>query len=201
MILGVDLSNNQAGAVRSFERMAASGVKFVYLKVDEGVNFTDRYYQDWRRQARAAGIYVGGYHFARDDRNPPETEARHFADRLGRLDRRDLRPCLDFETGHPDAGWADRFCRTVHKLTGVGPIFYSYPSFIQQMEARKPVGNGLWLASYSRNDGHEHDYSVPRPWRRTVAHQFTSNGTIPGVSGRVDLSHARRLFPLLARRG
>jgi hypothetical protein len=62
----------------------------------------------------------------------------------------------------------------------------------------RPIGAGLWLASYARNDGTDHGAAVPPPWRSYVAHQFSSNCLVSGCGGRVDLSHARRLRPLLA---
>ena len=55
------------------------------------------------------------------------------------------------------------------------------------MQATAPIGWGLWLASYGQNDGRDHCYLVPKPWRRVVAQQYTSRGTIAGRS-HLDLS-------------
>lgn len=195
-MLIVDLSSNQ-GSV-DFARLKKAGVGGVWMKVTEGATWDD---PDWvarAKAARKAGLRVGGYHFARPDRNGAVKEAHHFAAKLGKIGRRDLRPVLDYETHPADGVWARNFASTFRRLTGTPVVFYSYPAFIGEMDCGKPVGDGLWLASYSRNDGVEHPYTVPSPWRRAVAHQFTSNGRVAGVPGRVDLSHAPRLRGVLA---
>jgi len=88
----------------------------------------------------------------------------------------------------PNTG-ARLFNGVVHEKLGVWPLFYSYPDFIARMKLAKTIGDGLWLSSYSRNDGTEHPYMVPRPWHKVAPHQFTSAGTLSGVKVRVDLSH------------
>lgn len=200
-MLLIDLSSNQ-GSV-DFARIKKAGVTGAWLKASEGRTWNDPVWASRARQARAAGLRVGGYHFARPDLNSPESEAQHFARVLGTIRRRDLRPVLDFEQATSLApseleAWARAFNHAFRFRTGLYPIFYSYPAYVAHMRPSKPIGAGLWLASYSRNDGKEHPFQIPAPWRKTVAHQFSSNCTVAGVPGRVDLSTARRLRPLLA---
>jgi GH25 family lysozyme M1 (1,4-beta-N-acetylmuramidase) len=117
--------------------------------------------------------------------------------------RTDLRPVLDFEThasalsGAQMIAWARRFNSRVHERLGLFPIFYTYPAFLS-VRPDKPIGSGLWLASYSKNDGKDHPFSIPRPWKKVVAHQFTSQGRLPGHAGHIDLSHADSLRSVLA---
>jgi len=187
-MLVVDLSNNNGGPI-DFKQMKQAGVGGVYLKCTEGVNFADRNFAEWRRGAQAAGLRTGAYHFARPDRNAPEAEAEWFLQHLPRLTTKDWRPCLDYETHPADAEWARAFDHAVHLRINLFPLFYTYASFATELRATEPVGAGLWLASYGRNDGQEHAYSVPRPWKSIVGHQFTSSARIAGVPGRVDLSN------------
>jgi GH25 family lysozyme M1 (1,4-beta-N-acetylmuramidase) len=108
---------------------------------------------------------------------------------------------LDLEDGHagPElVEWARAFNHAVHAELGVFPLFYSYASYIAAMRPAKPIGTGLWLASYGRNDGRDHGAAVPKPWRHYLLHQFSSRCRVQGCAGLVDLSHAPYgLKPLL----
>lgn len=204
MILLVDVSSWQ-GAI-DWQRVRQAGITGAFVKATEANAYVNRKLHAQVEGARAAGLRVGLYHFARPDSPASASgEAEHFCRNAAALaTRRDLRPVLDFETWgdtlHPTqmVVWARQWNAHVRSALGVGPLFYSYPAFVQRLAPRTPIGYGLWLAAYSRNDGHEHPFVVPAPWRRAVAHQFTSRGAVPGIGGPVDLSSARSLWPLLA---
>lgn len=206
-MLIVDLSNNNDLSV-DWPRVRAAGIDAAWLKVTEGRTFRDPAYVRYRDGARAAGLRVGGYHYARPDLNPSIdaalVEARNFAAHLGPIGRRDLRPVLDLEepVSFPSerlVAWVRAWNAETRRLTGTGPVLYTYPAYVTgELRATVPLGYGLWLAAWGRNDGHEYPYVVPRPWKRAVAHQFTSRARIGGIDGRVDLSSARRIRPLLA---
>lgn len=192
-MLIIDISANNAEP--NWPQLKVGGVGGVWLKATEGLTFKDKKFKAWRAKANAAGLRVGAYHYARPDLHPtnPAQEAVNFTSTVKKLDRRDLRPVLDFETkaslsGTEMTAWARSFNITVKAFLDCGPLFYTYPSFISSyMKIDKPVGYGLWLASYGRNDGKEHSYSVPAPWKKAVAHQYTSKGHVFGEPGRVDL--------------
>lgn len=202
-MLVVDLSNVNGHV--DWRRISRAGIKAAFVKASEGVSFDDPMFRAHRESARRAGIHVGAYHFARPDHNRAVDEARHFARIVGKLRVGELKPVLDFETPAHQLTpsrmeqWARDFNHEVKRLLGVVPLFYSYPAFISGMgRMSKPIGSGLWLASYGRNDGREHPFYTPRPWRFSSAHQFTSNARVAGVPGRVDLSRARSLTAILA---
>jgi lysozyme len=205
VLLLVDLSNNNPGPI-GFDAMKRAGVFGVWHKVSEGETFTD---PDWHArawQARKAGLRVGGYHFARPEHGNAEAQAAYFVAHLGKVQRRDLHPVLDLEVNDANLPsltlhlWARTFLARVHKLSGVRALTYSSPSYIgaQHWPRTFGTGAGLWLAEWGPNDGRDHGYHVPSPWRRVAAHQYTSVGTIPGVHGKVDLSHARSRRRVLA---
>jgi len=205
-VLLVDLSNNNPGPI-DFAAMRKAGCYGVLLKVSEGKAFVDQTYEARARAARGAGLRVGGYHFARPA-GDAAAQATLFCRHLGRVQRRDLHPALDLEVNdehlHPAElyAWARKFGEHVHSLTGVRVLWYTYPAFLAEQRWQRPLGTGagLWIASYGPNDGRDH--GVPAgslgPWRRYVAHQFTSVGRIAGVHGNVDLSHARARRLVLA---
>lgn len=205
-VLLVDLSNNNPGPIdwRQVKRAGAFGV---LLKVSEGRTFVDQTYAERARGARAAGLHVGGYHFARpaDD---PLVQATLFVGHLGKVGRRDLHPALDLEVNDHKLSptslwsWARSFGSHVHAMTGVKVLWYTYPAFLAEQHWHHTLGTGagLWIAAYGPNDGRDH--GVPtgstKPWRSYVAHQYTSVGKIAGVNGHVDLSHGRSRRALLA---
>lgn len=204
MLTLCDLSNNNPGPI-DFGALKRHGVYGVWHKVSEGLSFTD---PDWHARAepaRMVGLHVGGYHFARPIQSTPQAQAAHFWTHLGPVKRRDLHPVLDLEDdGKLSAAalhaWARSFLTHLHTFAGVKAITYSGPAFILERHWHETFGTGagLWLAEYGPNDGKDHGPHPPKPWRRVVAHQYTSVGTLPGVHGNVDLSHARARRRILA---
>lgn len=205
MLTLLDLSNNNAGPI-SWADVRRAGCFGVLLKVSESTTFADETFAARARAARSVGLRVGGYHFARPAIGSAVPEADYFCRMLGKVERRDLHPSLDLETNDNHLtpaellSWVRAFQHTVLHHTGVRCSLYSYPAFIlEQRWQRTPgTGAGLWLADYGPNDGSDHGATAPRPWRRIVAHQFTSRGRWPGVPGDVDLSHARSRRRMLA---
>lgn len=200
-MLIVDLSDNNPPPI-AFATLRRAGFEGVWLKASEGRTWVDETFRVRSNAARAAGLRVGAYHFARPDNgNHPGDEAEHFAAVYKRIFSADLRPQLDLEVGTPHPSyvpWARAWNQEVLRRLGVGPGFYSYPSYIEGLHADTPIGWGLWLASFGRNDGKEHPFSVPAPWRHIVAHQFTSQARVQGVPGPVDVSKVYAPLAVLA---
>lgn len=197
-MLVVDLSNVN-GPV-NFTALKEAGVKGVWAKATEGVTFNDGVFQAHRADAKKHGLHFGAYHFARPGNNSPQAEAEHFVNMVKKVNATDFKPVLDFET---DAKvnlekWARAFNGIVTKKLGVIPIFYSYPAFVGDMRLTRTIGNGLWLASYSKNDGTEHPFEIPAPWKHVVAHQFTSNWHVKDHNGPLDASHVVKVNAVLA---
>jgi GH25 family lysozyme M1 (1,4-beta-N-acetylmuramidase) len=205
-VLLLDLSNNNPSPI-DFAKVKHAGAFGVLLKVSEGRSFVDQTFEARARAARAAGLHVGGYHFARPAGDSLE-QATLFVQHLGRVQRRDLHPALDLEVNddhlHPAQlfAWARSFGEHVHAMTGVRVLWYTYPAYLRAQAWPNQLGSGagLWIADYGPNDGHDH--GVPAgacsPWRTFVAHQYTSEGAIAGANGKVDLSHARSRRLVLA---
>lgn len=197
----IDASN--VNGVIDWKAVRKSGVTAAFIKATEGRTYTDPDFAWNRAQAAKAGIAIGAYHFARPDDNGPEAEAAHFVAIVKSLGKYELRPVLDFETSAKltpanMVDWARRFNKAVRKGLGAWPIFYCYPSMLSALAVTKPIGSGLWLASYGANNGKRNTLVVPRPWRKIILHQFTSRGRVPGIKGYVDLDYAVSVKPLLA---
>lgn len=191
--------------------MAASGKAFAFLKASEGTSFVDTTYATNRAQAKAAGLVIGAYHFARPDATPGDAvaEADWFV-ATAAFARGDLRPVLDLETtgGLAPAAlqaWVQAFMGEVYARTNVRAMLYFSPSFWSTN-----MGNttsfalsgydALWIAHWTTAASPTVPASNWGGFGWTFW-QYTSSGTVPGISGSVDLDRyhdtnfARVLIP------
>jgi lysozyme len=201
---GIDVSHWQ-GTI-DWTRVAGAGKKFTILKATEGQTFDDPNYSSYRSGAGAVGIIIGAYHFARPDTsaNDATIEADHFTGVAGPKPG-DLVPVLDIE----DSGglsssalitwvqtWLDRVALTV----GTKPMIYTGPNFWRTYmgDTSQFAEEGyrlLWIANWG----------VPEPdvpgqdWGGDswTFWQWSNCGSVPGISGCVDLDYlkaSRRRF-------
>jgi GH25 family lysozyme M1 (1,4-beta-N-acetylmuramidase) len=190
---GIDVSHWQ-GEI-DWTRVAEAGKAFAFLKATDDVDYMDPTFAANRAGARANGIAVGAYHFARPDASAGDArqEAQHFVD-VANPQPGDLLPVLDIETskGLDQAGvaqWARTWVSTVKELTGVTPFVYTSPYGWAERTGDTPLlardGAPLWVAHWGVSsptlpangwDGHG--------W---IVWQHTSTGHVHGISGNVDL--------------
>src|SRR5262245_8356825 len=74
--LGVDVSHYQ-GSI-NWTSVHNAGYTFAWAKATEGTGFNDADFTANESNGKAAGVYIGGYHFARPDLSSPSAEASHF---------------------------------------------------------------------------------------------------------------------------
>jgi GH25 family lysozyme M1 (1,4-beta-N-acetylmuramidase) len=190
---GVDVSHWQ-GEI-DWRAVADAGQRFVFLKATDDVDYVDPTFAVNRAQARANGLLVGAYHFARPDpsRGDARREARHFV-AIVDPGPGDLLPVLDMETsqGLDQEGvtrWARTWVRVVRGLTGVTPLVYTSPYGWSSRTGDTPLlardGAPLWVAHWG-----VHAPTLPaNGWdgHGWVVWQHTSTGHVPGIRGNVDL--------------
>jgi GH25 family lysozyme M1 (1,4-beta-N-acetylmuramidase) len=189
---GIDVSHWQ-GAI-DWVKVAASGRTFAFAKATEGVSFVDDQYARNKAGAIANGMLFGAYHFARPGTNDPIAEADWFVSHIG-LQHGMLVPALDLEvTGGlgPTAltNWTKAWLQEVTTKAGVKPMIYASPSFWRNNlnDTSWFADNGysiLWVAHWNVSSP-----SVPgNNWggHSWTFWQYSSDGTVPGISGRVDL--------------
>ncbi|MEO8477890.1 MAG: glycoside hydrolase family 25 protein [Actinomycetota bacterium] len=192
-IPGIDISHWQ-GTI-DWARVAGSGKAFVFMKATDDDNYVDPTFAANRAGARANGLLVGAYHFARPDPSTGDArrEARFFV-KVADPSPGSLLPVLDIETsqGLDQQGvtrWARTWVAEVRALTGVTPLVYTSPYGWQTRtgDTRLVARDGapLWVAHWGVSsptlpaadwDGHG--------W---VVWQHTSDGHVAGIAGRVDL--------------
>lgn len=134
---GVDISHYQNGKI-DYAKLKKAGVKWMYHKATEGETYVDPNFSKRRKEAKAAGLPFGAYHFARPNKGDAKKEAQFFI-KTANPKVGDIRPALDLETSEHLAGaalvtWADSFCAEVKRLTGVMPIVYTPYSLSTKLE-------------------------------------------------------------------
>jgi GH25 family lysozyme M1 (1,4-beta-N-acetylmuramidase) len=196
MTEGIDVSNWQ-GTI-AWPRVAAAGKRFVYMKASESTTYVDPTYTANRTQARAAGLLVGAYHFAQPTATAGDAlaEADHFI-AAATPTHGDLLPVLDLEqTGSlaqgPLTQWVQAYVARVLVRTGVHTVIYCSPNFWKTYMGDTTwfAANGydvLWIAHWT---GAMSPTVPANGWngKGWTFWQYTSDGVVPGITGRVDLN-------------
>jgi GH25 family lysozyme M1 (1,4-beta-N-acetylmuramidase) len=188
MIPGIDISNHQTTA--DFAQIKRAGYLFCIHKATEGVGFLDKYLSQRWQQMKAAGVARGCYHFARPSQSTADAEAAYFLQMLERTIM--LEPGdsvwldMEDENFHGNASpWTLRWCALVEEALGFRPGVYTYPYYQIERHLDHPdlAKHPLWWASYE-----EPMRPCPAPWTGVEVWQYTSDGTVPGTTGRIDLN-------------
>jgi GH25 family lysozyme M1 (1,4-beta-N-acetylmuramidase) len=194
---GIDVSHWQ-GTI-NWAQVAGAGKQFVFLKATEGSAYADPTYSGNRSGARAAGIKVGAYHFARPDSTPGDAvaEAQWFLSKAV-FASDDLRPVLDIEVNGGLSvsalqQWVRDWLDEVYRLTGRRATVYTSPSFwsgsMGNTQSIALAGyTTLWIAHWNVSSP-----TVPAGnWAGFgwSFWQYSSTGSVSGISGNVDLDRA-----------
>ena len=179
---GIDVSAYQ-GRI-DWPEVARNRVRFAFIKASEGATLRDpRFARNWR-EARAAGVLRGAYHYFQ-----PNRDGRLQADLFARtvpLAPGDLPPVLDVEA----ANFHDvavlrrevaRWLRLIEAHYGVRPILYSNHSFYQRHLAGHFDDYPLWLAHYEVERP-----TLPRS--KWIIWQHSDESYVPGIRGVVDFN-------------
>ncbi|GAA4390649.1 hypothetical protein GCM10023186_39050 [Hymenobacter koreensis] len=192
---GIDVSSYQ-GRI-DWPEVAQQRVRFAFIKATEGVSLRDkRFARNWR-EARAAGVYCGAYHFFQP--NYDGTEQANLFVKTVPLAPGDLPPVLDVEAMEfHDVAVMRRniatWLRLVERHYGVRPILYSNHSFYQRYLAGHFDKYPLWLAHYEV----EKPALNPNRW---IIWQHSDEAHVPGIRGPVDFNVYQGSFEqLLAMR-
>ncbi len=202
-VTGPDVSgwNHPSGAAINWGQVAASGQSFAFIKATEGPAsasgspYTNPWFaSDWSASG-AAGLFRGAYHFARPalPLTTAAQQANQFVSVAGTAGgSRDLAPVLDLEVTGGLApsdlvAWTATWLSTVRSLTGRVPMVYTSPNFWNTA-----LGGTTSLSAYRLWEADWTTASSPPAmpgWGTNWKFwQYTDAGTIPGISGGVDVS-------------
>jgi lysozyme len=193
-VQGIDVSTHQ-GSI-DWYRVATAGKRFAYVRASAGTLTADSRYGVNRAGAGSAGLAVGAYHYGNPDMAPNDAanEATWFL-RNASVASGDLIPVLDLEVSNGlDAStltsWAQTWLAQVTAATGVKPMIYTNRSFWSTSMADTDWfalnGYRVWIAHWTTAS----QPSLPaggRGGQGRTFWQYSSTGTVPGISGNVDL--------------
>ena len=186
-VYGIDVSRYQGDI--DWAQVAAGGVKFAILRAGSqngGGPYIDPYFEQNYAGAKAAGIAVGAYIYTY-----AETEAEQNDEILTILPALEGKTFeypvfVDVEdkslTGIGKAALTQLVKRYMDIIDQKGfvPGWYSYTNYINSYLCPEVLADyPLWVADYRSSLGYTGDYHI---W------QYTSSGTVPGISGKVDLN-------------
>jgi lysozyme len=181
---GVDVSHHQ-GAI-DWRALARTDIRFAYLKATEGASHVDtRFSINWR-EAKAAGLHRGAYHFFTRCRSGVE-QARHFIASVPRepgalppaVDMEHMGPCRDGPTYDDVVSEMNAFMAALEAHYGVRPIIYTtrefHDAFLQDVR-----GERFWLRSLF----------APPSYRSSewIIWQHHNKARRPGAQGPIDLN-------------
>ena len=185
---GPDVSSHQhpSGTPIDWQRVAASGQQFAFVKATEGTTYTNPYFgSDWSGSA-GAGLIHGAYHYARPyaDVSTAVSQAQVFASTIGDQSvPGTLPPVLDLEesnnlTPTQLQDWVSTLLTNLQGLTGRTPMIYTYPYFwTHQMGNSTAYTNyPLWIANYSVSS------PTTLTWPSWTFWQYTSSGSVDGIT-------------------
>lgn len=184
-IPGIDVSTYQATV--DWPTVRASGVRFAYIRVSDGLGYPDDQFAANWTNARAAGVVRGVYQFFRPTQDPI-AQADYLLAHMGTLEPDDLPPAIDVETANGATqaevtaaihAWVDH----IQAATGRAPVFYvgkySWPTLANSDDfAAYP----LWVPQWGPVCP-----DIPSPWIRWSFFQTSATGSVPGITGAVDL--------------
>lgn len=217
MLTGVDVSAAQHpnGAAIDWASVAGAGYSFAAIKATEGTYYTNPYYASDAEAATAAGMYVAPYAFA----NPydpaangtAQQQAEYAVQKAGAAENATdykvgghyLPLVLDIEYdpyasqdnisecyGLPASqmvSWISSFMSEATALTGTAPIIYTPRAWWDACTGYSSAfgDDVLWVPAYSAGT----PGTLPAGWNTWNMWQYTSSGSVQGISDAVDLDY------------
>ena len=180
---GIDISSWQGNV--NFEDVKKDGINIVYIKATESNNYINPYLKSYYSGSKDNNLLVGFYHFFRANIGAKE-QAKYFVQSIKGM-KPDCKLALDIEVTE-GIGAAEltsmciEFLEEVKRLSGVGVVVYTYTYFAKDNLTTSLSSYPLWIANY----GVETPLNNPI-WNSWVGFQYSSTGSVSGVSGNCDL--------------
>ncbi|WNI27485.1 GH25 family lysozyme [Streptomyces sp. ITFR-6] len=189
--VGMDVSSYQ-GSI-NWTSARGAGIEFAWMKATEGTTYKDPTFSTNYLGAYNAGVIRGAYHYGRPDVSGGAAQANFFADNGGAWSRDNLTlpGVLDIEgtcygkTPASMQSWILDFYNTYKARTGRDVVIYTSPSWWNSctagwtgMSARSPLWVAHWTSAGSP--------SIPTGFPFWTVWQYTSTGSVSGISGNVD---------------
>lgn len=181
-IKGIDVSHYQA-QVNWKQVVQNQGIKFVFIKATEGVNYKDSTFRRNWEGAKGVGLKRGAYHFFRPNVSV-EWQIKNFMQQV-QLEKGDLPPVLDVEdVDEIDPSVlipkVEKWLIFIEEHYGIKPIIYASLNLYQRILQPAFPDYPCWIARYHRiapPDNFAWDF-----W------QYSDQKYIKGIQHRVDMN-------------
>ncbi|MDT0317675.1 lysozyme [Streptomyces millisiae] len=195
-VQGIDVSRWQ-GSI-NWTSVRNAGIQFAWMKATEGTTYRDPNFNTNYPNAYYAGVIRGAYHFALPNSSSGATQANFFASNGGAwsADNLTLPGVLDIESNPYGSqcyglstsqmrSWIQDFYNTYKSRTGRDIVIYTSPSWWNTctgswsgMASQSP----LWVAHWTTANSP----TLPGGFSVHTVWQYTSTGSVSGISGNVD---------------
>ncbi len=204
--LGIDVSHWQGTAI-NWTSVKNGGISFAWTKATEGTGYTDDTFLINEANAKAAGVPIGAYHYARYDGNTGTAGATAEANWYWSVAKNYIKgggaylvPMLDVEASNAGytaaqlSAWVNQWCTTVVSNAAfvgvtVKPVIYLSACHANWVDSSTAQWHA-WIANYNGQDP-----QTGTPWSACSGNnvwgtwelwQYTSTGSVPGTSGNTD---------------
>ena len=183
-VAGIDVSKHNGDI--DFEQVKDDDYQFVFIKASEGKTYQDDAFGRNYDRARDAGLKVGAYHFFRKNRTGEEQAENFLSVVRGR--NLDLPLVIDLEDDWGNGATTSRetALKRVMKMIqlleekGYSVMIYTNLDGFNKYYTNMAVDCDLWLCSFTSPDLLS---NMPHRFQ-----QFSHEGTVNGVGGKVDLN-------------
>ena len=195
-VQGVDVSNWQ-GSV-DWASVRDSGIEFAWIKATEGISYKDPSFDTNYLESYYGDVIRGAYHFATPDTSSGAAQADYFTSNGGGWSRdgMTLPGVLDIEYNPYGSScyglsttsmrsWISDFYDTYKARTSRDMVIYTTADWWDTctgnwdgMSTRSP----LWVANWTTASSP----TMPIGFPTWTVWQYTSSGTVSGISGKVD---------------
>ena len=190
---GIDVSKWQ-GSI-NWEKVAK--VKsFAIIKAGSGNGHIDEQFEKNYKNAKSAGVPIGAYWYSyADSGSDGKTEAKHAINALkGKKFEYpiyiDIEEKSIFKKGIASSV-AKNFCEEMQSKKYYCGIYSSKSYFDSYFDSESKKKYSIWVAQWSSKCTYKGSYGI---W------QYSSNGSVDGISGRVDLDEAYEDFPSIIKK-
>lgn len=177
----IDVSEWQ-GSI-DFTKVKKDGIVGVIIRYADG-DYVDKYFDKNMKGAKSAGLHFGAYIFSRASN---KSEAEHEATRIYKATLKynpDMPLYIDLEDNskkkYADAV-AQAYLAKIKALGGIGGVYANvswWNNYLTKTADKEPI---MWVAQYYK----ECQY---KPLSRVGMWQYSSSGSVKGISGRVDMN-------------
>ncbi len=185
---GIDVSASEG--IINWSTVYQSGYRFAFAKATEGVEYTDTYFQDNMENGSNAGLFMGTYHYATPQQDDAIAEAEYFLQWARNfITHGYLRPVLKLETGSEMgttllSNWVHDWMGKIENETGVQPLLYVSSTYANQYLDTSVNQYDLWIANWTDDLSISPDIGI---WDDWIFWQYRNHGSVPGVTGYVDM--------------